>query len=207
MYCTGAVSKIVNSQFESNSQHHIDSIYVNKCCVKDRQFTIWKQFTTGHSLHYAQHSLCQRSSIHNLKAIHNSWALLELPNIAVSKIVNSQFESNSQQMLLAYKLIICCVKDRQFTIWKQFTTLLLFCFVKVMLCQRSSIHNLKAIHNKNNFYDWFKQAVSKIVNSQFESNSQLLSTYYCCNTCCVKDRQFTIWKQFTTVKVLHLRFS
>jgi len=65
------VSKIVKSQIESNSQHYL---IVGYLCGE----------------------VCQRSSNHKLKAIHNlglSWRSMPL---GVSKIVKSQIESNSQ---------------------------------------------------------------------------------------------------------------
>ena len=59
------------------------------------------------------------------------------------------------------------------------------------VCQRSSNHKLKAIHNNDlELYD-YTYGVSKIVKSQIESNSQLQSGEYICRQGCVKDRQIT----------------
>ena len=68
-------------------------------------------------------------------------------SLGVSKIVKSQIESNSQQ-------------DRHKAVAER------------RVCQRSSNHKLKAIHNNNYRLNEIAAGVSKIVKSQIESNSQ-----------------------------------
>ena len=142
--------------------------------------------------------MCQRSSNHKLKAIHNesvnTWKRL----YGVSKIVKSQIESNSQPEDNINDTLRRCVKDRQITNWKQFTTLPLFVLLSIPVCQRSSNHKLKAIHNPRSYRSVYSHGVSKIVKSQIESNSQLGVVDMATQTGCVKDRQITNWKQFTT---------
>ena len=143
--------------------------------------------------------MCQRSSNHKLKAIHNLQDKLKHLQLGVSKIVKSQIESNSQQMKSFLQACKWCVKDRQITNWKQFTTLvMLFCSFK-LVCQRSSNHKLKAIHNVSTGNDFRQTGVSKIVKSQIESNSQHAAFIQISDEWCVKDRQITNWKQFTTL--------
>jgi len=142
--------------------------------------------------------VCQRSSNHKLKAIHNcSPACYPVPQ-GVSKIVKSQIESNSQQDCIVAPAFLWCVKDRQITNWKQFTTAKEPILEIYMVCQRSSNHKLKAIHNKQDRNELSKTGVSKIVKSQIESNSQLIRVISQDVYWCVKDRQITNWKQFTT---------
>ena len=141
------VSKIVKSQIESNSQRSVTHAMSAAGCVKDRQITNWKQFTTGLKLPLASKPVCQRSSNHKLKAIHNMSAILLGSFIGVSKIVKSQIESNSQPGQRCISWGVWCVKDRQITNWKQFTTTLNATNPQVTVCQRSSNHKLKAIHN------------------------------------------------------------
>jgi len=118
--------------------------------------------------------VCQRSSNHKLKAIHNA-RHIQRDNIhGVSKIVKSQIESNSQRDFIKVEILDRCVKDRQITNWKQFTTLLSCTYRKRWVCQRSSNHKLKAIHNGNRCDGIWFSGVSKIVKSQIESNSQLI---------------------------------
>jgi len=66
--------------------------------------------------------VCQRSSNHKLKAIHNLTQQHVSQTRGVSKIVKSQIESNSQRISQHLETFIWCVKDRQITNWKQFTT-------------------------------------------------------------------------------------
>ncbi len=141
------VSKIVKSQIESNSQPEQDDVWKGWRCVKDRQITNWKQFTTMPIIFYQSYKVCQRSSNHKLKAIHNRIDEGCKKMIGVSKIVKSQIESNSQQDSGRWEAWRRCVKDRQITNWKQFTTDH-HCINRLgVVCQRSSNHKLKAIHN------------------------------------------------------------
>ncbi len=167
------VSKIVKSQIESNSQHGRHATGWSCWCVKDRQITNWKQFTTSYTDGDILNMVCQRSSNHKLKAIHNQVNKRFNRKIGVSKIVKSQIESNSQRALNALS-------------------------ESSVVCQRSSNHKLKAIHNMP--LCWLKKngGVSKIVKSQIESNSQLVIAHFFYQPGCVKDRQITNWKQFTT---------
>jgi len=168
------VSKIVKSQIESNSQLNLWYELHHVRCVKDRQITNWKQFTTNLKFKLWYETVCQRSSNHKLKAIHNTGLPFYKSLCGVSKIVKSQIESNSQLKLLCQTNKTWCVKDRQITNWKQFTTndsQTLFC---ITVCQRSSNHKLKAIHNKVPHRRCSDTGVSKIVKSQIESNSQLM---------------------------------
>ena len=142
------VSKIVKSQIESNSQHAAMGDGCIGRCVKDRQITNWKQFTTDNHDWYRRWTVCQRSSNHKLKAIHNPTSSTEKCNEGVSKIVKSQIESNSQHARCNFEPAWRCVKDRQITNWKQFTTPFSLLQFSSMVCQRSSNHKLKAIHNR-----------------------------------------------------------
>ena len=199
------VSKIVKSQIESNSQRARSNAIFIGWCVKDRQITNWKQFTTGSMPIEVNNSVCQRSSNHKLKAIHNcynkhkqlmSWCVKD------RQITNwKQFTTDLQNRISRYR----CVKDRQITNWKQFTTLPCAYLLCPLVCQRSSNHKLKAIHNCILVFLLNLIGVSKIVKSQIESNSQLrlITAFY--DSGCVKDRQITNWKQFTTV--LHKLFE
>ena len=192
------MSKIVKSQIESNSQPLTRVCTRLSRCVKDRQITNWKQFTTCSFGLDRRFKVCQRSSNHKLKAIHNPVGHWLNPCSGVSKIVKSQIESNSQPVRAGLRGSIGCVKDRQITNWKQFTTGEVFKINVPMVCQRSSNHKLKAIHNFYTAIESFLSGVSKIVKSQIESNSQ---PHFCCcwtQFRCVKDRQITNWKQFTT---------
>ena len=217
------VSKIVKSQIESNSQQiNAERGFKNRC-VKDRQITNWKQFTTIKSYIRAGRTVCQRSSNHKLKAIHNHRQGQRLWCQGVSKIVKSQIESNSQlpacnvcqqnrcvkdRQITNWKQFTTlkqwvtsemrCVKDRQITNWKQFTTPQKSVNLRGVVCQRSSNHKLKAIHNIDGKTYYWHRGVSKIVKSQIESNSQPCHSLYCLVFRCVKDRQITNWKQFTT---------
>ena len=192
------VSKIVKSQIESNSQlSHLSRRKIARC-VKDRQITNWKQFTTFPGWVCQKAEVCQRSSNHKLKAIHNVFCKFLLCHFGVSKIVKSQIESNSQPVELRTYPSVGCVKDRQITNWKQFTTAALLFFFRSWVCQRSSNHKLKAIHNYNNTFYSEDSGVSKIVKSQIESNSQPFRQFRRHMQRCVKDRQITNWKQFTT---------
>jgi len=143
----GGVSKIVKSQIESNSQHWRQNILLASRCVKDRQITNWKQFTTLPLFVLLSIPVCQRSSNHKLKAIHNASKGVMMNWCGVSKIVKSQIESNSQHGTLTLIDGKWCVKDRQITNWKQFTTPPIYLKDYAMVCQRSSNHKLKAIHN------------------------------------------------------------
>ena len=168
------MSKIVKSQIESNSQLVRSVRRITGRCVKDRQITNWKQFTTTD-------------------------LTFEERGQGVSKIVKSQIESNSQQKWKVTEWRRRCVKDRQITNWKQFTTYSTGVCAMRLVCQRSSNHKLKAIHN---FYLTLKKCtagVSKIVKSQIESNSQRTILRRLRELRCVKDRQITNWKQFTTM--------
>jgi len=60
-------------------------------------------------------TVCQRSSNHKLKAIHNHLVPCLFTGKGVSKIVKSQIESNSQRMDAAPVSAGWCVKDRQIT--------------------------------------------------------------------------------------------
>ena len=167
------VSKIVKSQIESNSQLHGLNSRISEWCVKDRQITNWKQFTTFGGIDITVDQVCQRSSNHKLKAIHNqpsveciltevcqrssNHKLKAIHNSArapsdfkagVSKIVKSQIESNSQLHNMVSLQLYGCVKDRQITNWKQFTTKWKSIGSNLEVCQRSSNHKLKAIHNR-----------------------------------------------------------
>ncbi len=195
--CIG-VSKIVKSQIESNSQHWRISIKLSIRCVKDRQITNWKQFTTMIWFGRLFNVVCQRSSNHKLKAIHNSVSSTDISYKGVSKIVKSQIESNSQLWKKKIQKMKRCVKDRQITNWKQFTTAGRAGMNKDGVCQRSSNHKLKAIHNTSAYGNGCFSGVSKIVKSQIESNSQPGTVVDIANWRCVKDRQITNWKQFTT---------
>ena len=141
------VSKIVKSQIESNSQHWGGNVFRKYRCVKDRQITNWKQFTTVNCFSPTAVRVCQRSSNHKLKAIHNAASMEDNDCIGVSKIVKSQIESNSQLGIPYSKIKPWCVKDRQITNWKQFTTQPTGSLREILVCQRSSNHKLKAIHN------------------------------------------------------------
>ena len=168
--------------------------------------------------------MCQRSSNHKLKAIHNKAGLFLPISYGVSKIVKSQIESNSQLIRMIISLPNWCVKDRQITNWKQFTTRCGWYGHANRVCQRSSNHKLKAIHNASALVEFslrgvskivksqiesnsqpdcnthvFWWGVSKIVKSQIESNSQLPISERFSFSGCVKDRQITNWKQFTTM--------
>jgi len=167
-------------------------------CVKDRQITNWKQFTTQFLLCCRPLVVCQRSSNHKLKAIHNYLPSIIFSILGVSKIVKSQIESNSQLTLTEGSSSRGCVKHRQITNWKQFTTGCLSFLWWLWVCQRSSNHKLKAIHNRRSVTPDEQSGVSKIVKSQIESNSQLCSLESFSAAWCVKDRQITNWKQFTT---------
>jgi len=192
------VSKIVKSQIESNSQQWSNSQMRELRCVKDRQITNWKQFTTVQKLLKNRDMVCQRSSNHKLKAIHNM-IVIEINQImGVSKIVKSQIESNSQRGSQVVYIASGCVKDRQITNWKQFTTGGDRWWNYCLVCQRSSNHKLKAIHNCYSEHPLSWIGVSKIVKSQIESNSQLEAPTPMMRAGCVKDRQITNWKQFTT---------
>ena len=200
------VSKIVKSQIESNSQHQVWKKHPPVRCVKDRQITNWKQFTTYSANSCFVTSVCQRSSNHKLKAIHNSVTDVINEFHGVSKIVKSQIESNSQLSFVNPAEIIRCVKDRQITNWKQFTTNEEKNVVCRAVCQRSSNHKLKAIHNMQDCQLAVSEGVSKIVKSQIESNSQHdVKTDENMHRC-VKDRQITNWKQFTTLTNKHKTF-
>ncbi len=166
------VSKIVKSQIESNSQQR-KHIYIKMSwCVKDRQITNWKQFTTGGGGGSRRQEVCQRSSNHKLKAIHNVRGDGLFTYCGVSKIVKSQIESNSQLKRPFHVPVSGCVKDRQITNWKQFTTPQRPFWIRCLVCQRSSNHKLKAIHNGGGIIHFWVLGVSKIVKSQIESNSQ-----------------------------------
>jgi len=197
-FAVKGVSKIVKSQIESNSQREPHRWPAHHRCVKDRQITNWKQFTTACSYNSMQCSVCQRSSNHKLKAIHNGAVLTLVVHRGVSKIVKSQIESNSQLNAVKVSDGPWCVKDRQITNWKQFTTGFQDPDALVRVCQRSSNHKLKAIHNSVSSVLSAIGGVSKIVKSQIESNSQLPAFNYILYFGCVKDRQITNWKQFTT---------
>ena len=145
--------------------------------------------------------VCQRSSNHKLKAIHNCETLRQILVFGVSKIVKSQIESNSQLAKLVTLRSRGCVKDRQITNWKQFTTDNHSKCRVLSVCQRSSNHKLKAIHNGSGPSVRLKRGVSKIVKSQIESNSQRNGDNDSRQCRCVKDRQITNWKQFTTVSI------
>ena len=192
------MSKIVKSQIESNSQHCQRIRWIALRCVKDRQITNWKQFTTNNVFIIPIIQVCQRSSNHKLKAIHNKFELQKTWETGVSKIVKSQIESNSQRKKREKILGHRCVKDRQITNWKQFTTYHAGDIIGYAVCQRSSNHKLKAIHNRTLCLLIINSGVSKIVKSQIESNSQLKRRSGCSQMWCVKDRQITNWKQFTT---------
>ena len=199
-YLKRGVSKIVKSQIESNSQQLPTSIKNTKRCVKDRQITNWKQFTTWRQQKRRCSWVCQRSSNHKLKAIHNRNPIVQELQGGVSKIVKSQIESNSQPVRIKGIYWIWCVKDRQITNWKQFTTALICSTITPRVCQRSSNHKLKAIHNNLRVFYRPWKGVSKIVKSQIESNSQQSATNTFFGNRCVKDRQITNWKQFTTLR-------
>ena len=200
------VSKIVKSQIESNSQPKCAKGKARQWCVKDRQITNWKQFTTPSVEKAPSSAVCQRSSNHKLKAIHNSVTDVINEFHGVSKIVKSQIESNSQLSFVNPAEIIRCVKDRQITNWKQFTTNEEKNVVCRAVCQRSSNHKLKAIHNMQDCQLAVSEGVSKIVKSQIESNSQHdVKTDENMHRC-VKDRQITNWKQFTTLTNKHKTF-
>ena len=192
------VSKIVKSQIESNSQQELNTAWHSWRCVKDRQITNWKQFTTGFAFSFAGLKVCQRSSNHKLKAIHNWESLERLGCGGVSKIVKSQIESNSQLAQCLLRLIIRCVKDRQITNWKQFTTATTninsLC-LGVSKIVKSQIESNSQLTCKTGYPG---TGVSKIVKSQIESNSQLCRVLIYYVLWCVKDRQITNWKQFTT---------
>ena len=64
------VSKIVKSQIESNSQPGRNFEERKDGCVKDRQITNWKQFTTHYNSIHQRSLVCQRSSNHKLRAIY-----------------------------------------------------------------------------------------------------------------------------------------
>ena len=192
------MSKIVKSQIESNSQHWVCQSLPLLRCVKDRQITNWKQFTTVDKSKANRLMVCQRSSNHKLKAIHNIAEPRFNFTSGVSKIVKSQIESNSQLILSLSYGTRRCVKDRQITNWKQFTTPDCPFTNPFAVCQRSSNHKLKAIHNWNFYVKQIKLGVSKIVKSQIESNSQPMTVKRYFALRCVKDRQITNWKQFTT---------
>jgi len=194
------VSKIVKSQIESNSQHDTVNHVIDHWCVKDRQITNWKQFTTHWIKLTNTPKVCQRSSNHKLKAIHNFTTILGDCGIGVSKIVKSQIESNSQLLHVLCHWMIWCVKDRQITNWKQFTTVGAEGYKERKVCQRSSNHKLKAIHNWATGESEAPSGVSKIVKSQIESNSQRWPSIFSRGWWCVKDRQITNWKQFTTAR-------
>ena len=166
------VSKIVKSQIESNSQPAKHFPLSDCRCVKDRQITNWKQFTTMSGSVWIHLWVCQRSSNHKLKAIHNLQCVFLCGAVGVSKIVKSQIESNSQQIVTSLHQAFRCVKDRQITNWKQFTTSCSLCRCPPSVCQRSSNHKLKAIHNWQQTKPTMMNGVSKIVKSQIESNSQ-----------------------------------
>ena len=168
-------------------------------CVKDRQITNWKQFTTQFHQLTSHIKVCQRSSNHKLKAIHNCERKRSRKWKGVSKIVKSQIESNSQPQEEPAWIKMGCVKDRQITNWKQFTTQVLTAMDALAVCQRSSNHKLKAIHNPARWLILPIGGVSKIVKSQIESNSQQQAVKAYCAHGCVKDRQITNWKQFTTI--------
>ena len=198
---TDGVSKIVKSQIESNSQLDNCASFGQQWCVKDRQITNWKQFTTDRRGTNYPYAVCQRSSNHKLKAIHNRGATCYVLSFGVSKIVKSQIESNSQRASPTRLSMMWCVKDRQITNWKQFTTPLRKVYGWCWVCQRSSNHKLKAIHNPRKTLAHFLKGVSKIVKSQIESNSQQTALEVINYWRCVKDRQITNWKQFTTSPV------
>ena len=137
-------------------------------------------------------TVCQRSSNHKLKAIHNKWVMLFHNCSGVSKIVKSQIEHSPQ--------LFTGVLSR--------TT---------VVCQRSSNHKLKAIHNRIVLLLRRSFGVSKIVKSQIESTTTakepILEIYMVCQRSsnhklkaihnlagsffikytiwCVKDRQIT----------------
>ncbi len=146
-----------------------------------------------------ERTVCQRSSNHKLKAIHNEHVDNLKYDPGVSKIVKSQIESNSQPKCAKGKARQWCVKDRQITNWKQFTTPSVEKAPSSAVCQRSSNHKLKAIHNVFCKFLFCDFGVSKIVKSQIESNSQLCHRCHQWISWCVKDRQITNWKQFTTI--------
>ena len=93
---------------------------------------------------------------------------------SMSKI---QSESNSQQVLY-----ICADDDR-------------LCF----LCQR---YNLKAIHNKFVRLAYRQLVVFSMSKIQSESNSQQGTRLWMQGSCCVFYVKDTIWKQFTTIRLL-----
>jgi len=143
--------------------------------------------------------VCQRSSNHKLKAIHNQWQSNVILHYGVSKIVKSQIESNSQQSTASEMFRYWCVKDRQITNWKQFTTNVRCIACSIRCVKDRQITNWKQFTTGNRLIKKDHPGVSKIVKSQIESNSQQresLSEYL---KWCVKDRQITNWKQFTTL--------
>ena len=92
-----------------------------------------------------------------MKAIHNYMRWDEELPFIVSKVKDTKFESNSQQLCKAIPgcKIVSKVKDTKFEL-----------FLK------SKILSLKAIHNRSNTNDQIEYIVSKVKDTKFESNSQ-----------------------------------
>ena len=192
---------------------------------KERIYKIWKQFTTQLWSPMAWSHCVQRTNIQNLKAIHNTKAVLMSCDIIV-------------------------FKERIYKIWKQFTTARCPEEMSLRLCskneytksesnsqqvnnlkikadncvQRTNIQNLKAIHNRLIPFGRPLKLCSKNEYTKSESNSQrraqsctqsrdcvqrtniqnLKAIHNCVNVIIAlypivfKERIYKIWKQFTT---------
>ncbi len=88
------ISKI---QIESNSQHYLQSLHHNSCCVQYFKDTHLKQFTTMITLLLLIPALCSIFQRYKSKAIHNFENIIKKYNEVVFNISKIQIESNSQR--------------------------------------------------------------------------------------------------------------
>ena len=189
-------------QVESNSQPALSASETTWCCDQYVKDTIWKQFTTiylQNKITFLLWPICQR---YNLKAIHNILTFKIFKIIVVTNMSKIQFESNSQHTDMTKYEELCCDQYVKDTIWKQFTTPCINSHTRPSLwpiCQR---YNLKAIHNLEMTQKMQHSVVTNMSKIQFESNSQPGAMQWNCSKCCDQYVKDTIWKQFTTWRLL-----
>ena len=136
---------------------------------------------------------------YNLKAIHNEFGLEYEIKVGVTNTSKIQSESNSQQCDETGFFPYWCHQYLKDTIWKQFTTVIPFCFA---ICSVSPIpqrYNLKAIHNPSSQIHLQLTGVTNTSKIQSESNSQLNGSTSGILNWCHQYLKDTIWKQFTTL--------
>ena len=99
----------------------------------------------------------------------------------------------------------CCYQSQNYKIWKQFTTILLFCQGNSSLLSIAKLQNLKAIHNAMFWHQTDGFVVINRKTTKFESNSQLERFLSARHSCCYQSQNYKIWKQFTTYSVLYMQ--